>query len=203
MPPRQYTIDKPLFKKCYGISPQDNPNHHQYVRIKHSTGRSPDLTLHDGPDNQAPITAVAHILKTHVGFKIGLGDPGDANAMIWEDVKHANKLRTNFAWSMELPLRRGSGIFTDSMAEAQSHKRRTAFMWKRTRSVAVDGGTIHALSTRSWKLLDEDENLLAVFTSNISRGQAGVLQVNVDFGKEFDVMVLMTLLAVYERGRRQ
>lgn len=122
--------------------------------------------------------------------------------MTWEDMKHANKLRTNFAWSMELPLRRDSDVSADTMGETQ-YKRRTSFMWKRTRSVAVDDGTIHALSTRNWKLLDEDENLLAVFTSNISRGQAGVLQVNVDFGKEFDVMVLMTLLAVYERARRQ
>ncbi|OAQ58525.1 hypothetical protein VFPPC_14898 [Pochonia chlamydosporia 170] len=201
MPSRQYVIDKPLFKKSYGISPKSSPDHRQYARIRHSTGASPDIALHDGSDSQSPVIAVAYIMKTQLGFKIGLGDPKDAHAMIWEDMKYANKLRTNFAWSMELPFRRDS-ISTNNTND-EEHARRPDLMWKKTRSVAVDEGSIHAMSTRNWKLVDQDENILAVFTSNISRGQAGTLQVNVDFGKEFDTMILMTLLALYERSRRQ
>ncbi|KAK2594470.1 hypothetical protein QQS21_007817 [Conoideocrella luteorostrata] len=198
--PRQFIIDKPSFKKEYGISPRHNPSYRQYVRLRvAATSSYPDLTLHDGVNAQAPVVGVAYIVKFKVGFKIGLGDPTNVSSMIWEDLKSENKLNSAFGWSMELPLPQDS--VTDSTNWAACERR--SFMWKRTRRVAVDGVSIHAISMRNWKLVDDEGKLVAVFTNNISRGQAGTLQMNVDLGDAFEKMALMTLLAVYERMRRQ
>lgn len=208
---KQFIIDKTIWKPSYTISlADDDAQHRKFVRIT-TIGSSPDVTIHDGPTQEAPILAVAHMTSGRADFKIGLGDPVDANSVVWEDLKHLNRIMTRYAWAMDLPL-----------ANDAPKEERKPFTWKRTRSVTADGAEMSALAIRNWKLVagddagdgdgaDADDGsdesadrnaILAVFTHSRVRGRAGVLQINVDHGTEFETMVMITLLSLFERARR-
>ena len=148
--------------------------------------------------------------KSHIG--------GD---MVWEELRMDTSNGSRHSWSMILP----SGDEGDGVYEyrGRSVHRRT-FVWKRTHAVAVDGMNIAPLSTRNWKLVEhlaadsapdaggrpdsageahEDKTapVLAVFTTSTKRGRCGVLQINVNYGGQFDTILLMALLTLYCSGR--
>ncbi|KND86110.1 hypothetical protein TOPH_09267 [Tolypocladium ophioglossoides CBS 100239] len=197
--PRIFKIDRPLFKHRYDAHPSDG-GASLYVHNRPITNNLPDLTLHGGPDAASPVVAVCHMLHFSQNFKIGLGDPSAADdAVRWEDMIKANVSGTRHCWAMDLPALSSGGDMARRM-----------FVWKRTRKVAVEGMKTSGLSPRNWKLLEDvdgggegEGEVLAVFTSDISGGKAGALQVNVDFGGEWESMVLITCLALYERSRRR
>lgn len=95
----------------------------------------------------------------------------------------------------------------------QQRRRRIALVWTRTRSVVVDGVTRPPLSTRNWKLTEtslaggeadakvDSGVVLAVFTTTTQMGKCGNLQINVDYGRGFDLMVWVTCLSLYSSGR--
>ena len=179
-PVSRYTVCKPTFKHSYHITSETSQR--KYVRTRAGTS-APGLTLHDGPDETAPVLAVVHGIKSQSNLKIGLGDPEDPNAVTWEYLHHDNAIKTKFSFEFEV-----------------DHVRKR-FTWKRTRTEAVEGGTIVRMSPNNWKLVG-DEEVLAVFTSDKAVGIAGVLQVNVDHGVEFATMVLISVIALLERARR-
>ncbi|UNI15652.1 hypothetical protein JDV02_002163 [Purpureocillium takamizusanense] len=207
--PRRYTIDRPrsLLENYYGVSPEGSNDDGQrlYVRRRAASRTNPDLVLYDGPSDECPVRAVSHILALSPRFKLGLGDPADANAVVWEDMSRPLGLANNFSWSMMLHV-------PDDVS-GRRHEERRWFVWKRTRHVTADGMAKSALSSRNWKLLDGGQGerggggggptVLAVFTGVIKRGLCGTLQVNVDYGAEFDTMVFITCLSLYERARRE
>lgn len=56
----------------------------------------------------------------------------------------------------------------------------------------------------NYKLVDaQTDQLLAVFTSSWSMRKCGMLQINVQYGKDFETMAFITCLSLYERARRQ
>ncbi|KAL3953013.1 hypothetical protein ACCO45_012956 [Purpureocillium lilacinum] len=199
--PRRFTIDRPrsLLEYYYGVSPEGSEDQRLYVRRRAASRTNPDLVLYDGPNDQFPVRAVSHILTMSPRFKLGLGDPADENAVVWEDMTRPLGLANNFSWSMLL----------HAPANGSGRAERRSFVWKRTRHVTADGMAKSALSSRNWKLLegragaDRDGTVLAVFTGVIKRGLCGTLQVNVDYGADFDTMVFITCLSLYERARRE
>ncbi|POR35321.1 Uncharacterized protein TPAR_04522 [Tolypocladium paradoxum] len=194
--PRIFKITRPLFKHRYDARPNDGAAS-LYVRTRPLTNKLPDLALHSGPDETFPIVAVCHMPHFSLNYKIGLGDPSAAHdAVRWEDMIKANLPGTWHTWAMDL-MNPGGDIT------------RRQFVWKHTRKVAVEGMKTSGLSPRNWKLLEDvdgegkgEGDVLAVFTADLSRGRAGALQVNVDFGRGWENMVLITCLALYERSRR-
>lgn len=175
------------------------------------TPRKPDITLHRGPDDgpSSPAVACCYIPSMTRTFRVGLGDAVNAQELVrWEEMRQKGLSMARFAWSMNLP-----------------GGERPELMWKRTSHHAVDGKKANALSSRNWKLVkvgdgpdaardlqddsisDEHDpktgEILAVFTSagGITT-VCGTLQVNVDWGSAFDYMVLVTLVAMYERLKR-
>ena len=76
-------------------------------------------------------------------------------------------------------------------------------MWKRTRHVGVDESKPR-LSSRNFKLVDERTNeVVAVFTSDLSLNKCGRMQIRADFGESFDTMVLLSYVSIYEKARRR
>ena len=92
-----------------------------------------------------------------------------------------------------------------SVPLADGRLERRWFLWKRTHSVGADGDSPSAFSSRNYKLEDElTGQIVAVFTSSSykSMRKNGKLQVAAGYGPDFDLMVLITSLAMYEKTRR-
>lgn len=83
---------------------------------------------------------------------------------------------------------------------------RKAFVWKRTNHTPIGDDMPSTLSTKNFKLIDEHtEELVAVYVNNGVKSweKCGKFQINVDYGAQFDVMVLITGLSLLEKERRR
>ncbi|OJJ41203.1 hypothetical protein ASPWEDRAFT_34701 [Aspergillus wentii DTO 134E9] len=132
-------------------------------------------------------------MKSSSLLKIGLGDPDDPNAMIWEEMTKQTWDHSNYRWEMTIHPPSG-------------HPERRSFLWKRTHSVGVEESMPAKLSQRNFKLVDERTGeLLAVYANNGAKSwkKAGKLQINKDFGRDWDTMVLLTGLSLLEKERRR
>ncbi|UNI15558.1 hypothetical protein JDV02_002083 [Purpureocillium takamizusanense] len=151
------------------------------------------------------------------------GAKSDSSAdTVWEELHMDTSNGSRHSWSMVLLPDDGEGGGGQGDGRRALHRR--TFVWKRTHAVAVDGMQIAPLSTRNWKLvekLDADDALggadrrdsageahedktnpvLAVFTTSTKRGRCGVLQINVNYGGQFDTILLLALLTLYCSGR--
>lgn len=157
-----------------------------YVRCSSFTIGKPDVTYHAGETDQAPIAAVCKFINFSRHCKVGFGDANDAN-IVWEDLKRY-KLTTHYQIEMTL-----GGA-------------RKAFVWKRTNHTPVGDDMPSKLSTKNFKLIDEQtEELIAVYVNNGVKSweKCGKFQINVQYGTEFDVMVLITGLSLLEKERRR
>lgn len=186
--PRQFKINRSPLNRHYDIHSSDG-QHLFHVDQSSFTRNKPDLALHRGPDARAPVVAVSHMPRLSGDFKIGLGDPEQPGAVCWEDMTKENLMATEHRWAMTLAGDPG----------ARKH-----LVWKRTRSVAVDGSSVSFMSPRNYKLLDAGTNeVVAVFTSDRGYKTCGVLQINATWGHDFDLMVFITCVSLYEKARRR
>ncbi|KAJ5998168.1 hypothetical protein N7522_009828 [Penicillium canescens] len=145
------------------------------------------LTYHAGETEDAPITAVCKFINFSRHCKVGLGNPDDPN-VAWEDLTR-HKLTTHYRF--EITLDTGE---------------RRAFIWKRTNTVGIGEEKPSKISSKNFKLQDEQtEELVAVYLNNgmKSRKKSGKFQINVDYGAVFDTMVIITGLGLLEKERRR
>jgi hypothetical protein len=158
-----------------------------YVRCSSFTIGKPDLTYHAGETDKAPIAAVCKFINFSRHCKIGFGDSNNPN-IVWEDLMRY-KLTTHYRIEMTLD----GGV-------------RKGFVWKRTNHAAIGNEMPSKLSTKSFKLIDEQtEELVAVYVNNGVKSweKCGKFQINVDYGTQFDIMVLITGLSLLEKERRR
>lgn len=219
----QYTITGPSRdaipqgQDTMGAGEDEQQEQHLFVRLRPAINKSPFIVVHDGPDATSRIAAVSHLPPFTKHFQIGLGDPAAATGvskkqvtdMRWEELRMAHSSGKKHTWAVDVG---GEGGGEDG-----GPRRRLALTWTRTRSTTVDGMTRPPLSTRNWKLTEEPSStenssamlagdgavpaVVAVFTSSTQRGLCGHLQVKVDYGREFDLMVFVTCLSLYSSGR--
>jgi hypothetical protein len=158
-----------------------------YVRCSSFTIGKPDLTYHAGENEDAPVTAVCKFINFSRHCKIGFGDHKDPN-IVWEDlIRH--KLTTHYRFELTLP----SG-------------ERKAFVWKRTNSVGIGEEAPSKVSSKNFKLLDDQtEELVAVYLNNGIKSwkKCGKFQILVDYGQVFDTTVFITGLSLLEKERRR
>ncbi|RDW61232.1 uncharacterized protein DSM5745_10730 [Aspergillus mulundensis] len=189
---RVYHIYHTPIRYDYRVS-DVNKNHLYYVYNSHLKPLKADITLHAGENSKEPVAGVCKFLHLSRHCKVGLGDPQHAGAMIWEDLQCQNLALSKYRWPMSVPM-------------ADGRLERRWFVWKRTHSVGADGESPLLFSLRNYKLIDEQNGkVVAVFTSNSFKSvrKNGKLQVAVGYGPEFDLMALITLLAMYEKVRRR
>ena len=102
--------------------------------------RAPDIVLHSGETKGHPIVAVARF-RCSRHLRLGLGDPADELAMVWEEMKNMEKLGHSL-YRLEVTNNEPGGL----------EERRT-IAFKRTR--AKEDGVINKLSCMNYKLVDE------------------------------------------------
>ncbi|KAJ5678600.1 hypothetical protein N7462_006844 [Penicillium macrosclerotiorum] len=189
---RLFDIYKPAFRRHYEVKSTDDQCLY-YGDISSFTRNKPDLTLHAGTGDQAPVVAAAKFIKLSGQYKLCLGDPNDMNNAQWEDMTKDRSLHPRHRFEMTIP----SYIVPD-----QSERR--AFLWKRTRSVIADGAKPLRLNMRNFKLIDaRTEKVVAVFTRERSFSKCGRLQIQENYGENFETMVLISCISLYERLRRR
>ncbi|RAK77118.1 Zn(II)2Cys6 transcription factor [Aspergillus fijiensis CBS 313.89] len=180
---RRYKISNTAWRHHYNVKLADDQQIYR-VRVSEFRPKKPDLTFHAGMDDSGPIVAVAKFQHFSRGIHIGLGDPQAPSEMVWEDLTGQSKSHSKYRWEMEVPTSTGP--------------RRQSFLWKRTHHVGLEGHTWTRLSNRNYKLVDEQSgNILAMFMTNVaSYKESGMLQLHVDHGQQFDLMVLATVLSL-------
>lgn len=214
---RIYAIHKPALKNQYTIHgpSRDTKKTDEtiFAKLRPALNKSPFIIIYDGPDASCPVAAVSHLPPFARHFAIGLGDstaPDKQVAdMVWEELHMAHSSGKKHTWSMDVA---GDGDGGGGSVGVDRRRRRLSLVWTRTRSVTVDGMTRPPLSTRNWKLTEpvpagdhvareEKQPILAIFTTSTQMGKCGNLQVNVDYGREFDLMLFVTCLSLYFSGR--
>lgn len=208
---RIYAIHKPALKQhctITGPSRDGQAQEHLFTELHRSLTKTPLVAVHDGPDGQAPVVAVSHLPPFAKHFQIGVGDPTAAQKQVtdmqWEEMRMAHPSGKKYTWA--------ANVAGDEDGDGAGQPRRMALAWTRTRHATVDGMKRPPLSTRNYKLtetadgdgeedVDGRARILAVFTSSMQRGCCGHLQINVDRGREFDLMVWVTCLSLYALGR--
>ncbi|KAI9367167.1 hypothetical protein BJX61DRAFT_343719 [Aspergillus egyptiacus] len=189
---RLYHIYHSQFRYDYRVTDAEKI-HLYFVCNSQMTPGKPDLAVHTGKDSRAPVAGVCKFIHFSRHCKVGLGDPQQVpGAMVWEDLQGQNLTMTKYRWQL-------------SVRVADGGLERRSFLWKRTQSVGAAGDSPSVLSVRNFKLVDElTGQVVGVFTSSgLSMRKNGKLQVATEYGPDFELMALITLLAMYERFRRR
>jgi hypothetical protein len=189
---RVYNIVNPMLHRHYEIKSADDQSL-LYGEISLFTPNKPDLTLRAGASSQAPIVAVSNFLKLSGNYKLGIGNPDGVSSVIWEDMTKELIHKTRYRFEM-----------TVQHQSDQTQTERRSFLRKRTRSVGVGDSAPSKWTTQNYKLVDEHtEQILAVFAGAKRPGRVGELQIRVEYGTEFDRMVLISCLSLCEKARRR
>ncbi|KAM0255605.1 hypothetical protein ACHAQJ_005609 [Trichoderma viride] len=192
---RLFQIVRPAFKHNYQIVPEGEEEPRYKVKSRLYPRNAPDLALHSGPDLTTPILATCYMPNFTRHCKIGFGDPNGTEPLIWEDFVRSKRGSSE---------RNISVSFSGDNIDSETGKgEREQFTWKRTSHVSVPGKKFHSKNGRNRKLIDEQGEVVAIFTSDNKIGNTGWLQINVDRGRDFDVLVMITALAICEKIRRQ
>ncbi|CAG9956817.1 unnamed protein product [Clonostachys rosea f. rosea IK726] len=141
--------------------------------------------------NHNDIVLAAGRLSTSSSFKIYLGDPKCYfeeydKSLPWEKM---NIERPESTWSLDFP---------------DSDLRRD-FIWKKTRRIVVDGvERASRLWAQNWKLTsaNDPDDVLAIFTGALGLSRGGTLQINMDWGVQFEHMVLITLVCQFSKHKQ-
>lgn len=163
-----------------------------YVRTITFTFGRPEITFHAGKDRSGPIVAVANFLKFSSNSKLGLGDPDNVRDIVWEDLTKESKDHSRYR--IEINITSDSG------------PQRKGFLWKRTRSVGVDGSKPVFLSSMNFKFVDEQTGeVIGAFANNGIKSwkKQGKFQLNKSYGKDFETFFLLSGLTILERTVRR
>ncbi len=186
----QYCINRNSFGNHYDVESIEGEALY-YAEQMRLSSQKPDLRLHRGGDKSGPIVAVSHMPYLSTSFKVGIGDPDGSGSMLWEEVRKPGFSSRGNRWAADVVMER-------------NETKRMNLNWKTTASVGADGMTVPWSSSRNFKLVNDDTNeVIAIFTSDRSYKKCGVLQINVDYGESFEVMIIITCMTVYENAKRE
>lgn len=151
----------------------------------------PDMTLLAGPDDKSShAVACAYRPGFSRTFRIGLGDAIHAKDHVtWGEMKYESFFSKTLLWTFNLPSGKSLRL-----------------KWSPTSHHAVDGKKPSRIGGTNWKLVDANgpgDTILSVFTGRSGPSRTcGTLQINVNWGRDFDYLVLMTVVAMYDKVKR-
>ncbi|KAJ5558048.1 hypothetical protein N7535_009538 [Penicillium sp. DV-2018c] len=177
-PAAKYIITHSFWKHHYDVSaPNNTPLFH--VENSSFTPGKPELTFHRGSNSRGEVVGVCKFRHFSSDCEVGLGDPARPGKMDWEYLHKKGFLERAFWFRMQM----------------DDGSKRT-FIWKRTHSLG-NGHENH-------KLVEESsQTVMAVFSAgSIFSKTTGDLDIYVNPSSRFNMMVLITGIAVVERARR-
>jgi hypothetical protein len=173
----KYIVTHSFWRHNYDIS-TTNKVHLFHVANSSLTPGKPDLTFHASSDNNGPIAGVCKFRHFSSDTEIGLGDPSAPGSMEWEYLHRQGFTKRQFWFRMH--LEDGS---------------KQTFTWKRTHSL----GSGH----ENYKLVEESsKTVVAVFSSGGVFSKSSSLEIYFNLGTRFNLMGLLSIIAVVERSRR-
>ncbi|KAJ5121096.1 uncharacterized protein N7515_009057 [Penicillium bovifimosum] len=177
-PGAKYIITHSFWRHHYDVSAPNN-THLFHIENSAFTPGKPDLTLHRGSNSHGPVVAVCKFRHFSSDCEIGLADPTRPGKMEWGDLHKKGFLERSYSFRMRMD----DG--TDK-----------TFIWKRTHSLG-NGHENH-------KLVEESsQTVMAVFSAgSIFSKTAGDLDIYVNPSSLFNLMALITGIAVVEKTRR-
>ncbi|KAJ6015830.1 hypothetical protein N7540_010421 [Penicillium herquei] len=210
----QYAITHSLFRHDYDII-SANGKHSYHVDNSHLTPGKPDLTFHEG-DAKGPIAGVCKYRHFSSDAIIGLGDPTHPHRMSWEHftregllscrysfrVKLGGGRARTFTWRYNNQMSCSSGDLSSrssSTSPSQSPSRSSSRSSSRSRSSSSSTNP-----TEKLELVHEStQEVIAELSSGTSFfRKAGQLNIYKSYGTQFDLLVLVTGLALQEKLRR-
>ncbi|QGA16461.1 hypothetical protein EYB26_004128 [Talaromyces marneffei] len=176
--PRQFIHSKS------SISTEDG-QHLFYIKNSSWPSSRPDVALHSGRDKRSPVAAVCE-LNTWSDDKIALGDPSKTGVK-WIRFERHSTFKLEYQWSF---------IVSDIGQQT--------FAWKHTHSEGIDDHKLNGFSSGNYKMVETRTNrVIAVYNNgSIFSGRSKKFQINVNYGSDFDVLVLLTGCALLEKARR-
>jgi hypothetical protein len=191
-PITQYTITRGVFRSSYDITTTGQHGQPLYhVDNSHWTPGKPDLTFHAGANTTGPIAGVSKYRHFSSDTEIGLGDPSQPHAIEWF------RLNRDSIMSGRYSIRITLGITTtgrNNVNNNQQQQQPRTFTWKRTRALSRHSGGL--------KLVDESDRVVAVFGSGGSFSTSGQMDIYVQYGERFQLLVLVSGLALREKLAR-
>ncbi|KAJ5951715.1 uncharacterized protein N7479_010128 [Penicillium vulpinum] len=178
-PATQYLITHSFWRHNYDVS-TINKTHLFHVANSSLTPGKPDLTFYRSSDSNGPIVGICKFRHFSSDSEIGLGDPEWPNKMDWEYLHKQGFMKRTYWFRMQL----------------EGGTKQT-FTWKRTHSLG-SGRDNH-------KLVEEtSQTVVAVFSSGgIFSKTTGYLDIYLDLGPRFNLMALISGIALVEKVRRQ
>lgn len=160
-----------------------------YVDNSVFTPKKPDVTLHAGSEKtDLAVGACKWSSMYSMDVLVGFGDyRTNESSVEWEGMKNQKRFHTMWRWQLDRPD-----------APSQS------FIWQRARKEDVEDA--NKLSTKNFKLIDEQSGAtVAVFGSNRYKSwkKLGKFVILADYGGKWELMVLLTGLALIEMSRRR
>lgn len=169
----QYQISEDSWNHHFNVVTSGH-KHPLYIAVSPS---EPAITVYDGTSIDAPVLGLATFHRFSSNCDVRL----DADKH-WTSLTKKGLMSMSPTFSFEAPLRGEPCRLT----------------WKKTRSWGS-----HRSPYGNLKLVDDDQNVLAVFSAGPVSGVTGTLEMQADLGEEAHRTFLLTVLAVRERQRRQ
>jgi hypothetical protein len=176
-PTVQYKITRGVFRSSYDITSNGQPLYH--VDNSHWTPGKPDLTFHTGTSTTGRIAGVSKYRHFSSDAEIGLGDPSQPHTMEWFSLNRDSLMSVRY---------------TIRMPVSSSDQQPRTFTWKKTRALSSHSGGL--------KLVDESDRVVAVMSGGRFSSTAGLLDIYVQYGERFQLLVLVSGLAFREKLAR-
>ncbi|KAH7324901.1 hypothetical protein B0I35DRAFT_476103 [Stachybotrys elegans] len=185
---RRFEISKPPRAKRWDVTVRDPESELEGYRADVANWSSTALQLRIGFDDTAPVIAVCRLATLFQKYRFGLGDPDMPAKVYWEEMTQPTMLNNSYEWSMDMP----------------STGYRRSMLWKPTRKVRIEGVEASTWG-QHYKLGDKTSDaVLAIYTVTSTTGPVrGDLQINIDEGGDFEILVVLSLLAILESSRRE
>ncbi|KAJ5227283.1 uncharacterized protein N7469_007289 [Penicillium citrinum] len=178
----RYNINSTYWKRHYVVSGQNTI----YVKNSKITPGKPDLTFHGG-DSHDPVIGIVKFRHISADIKIGLHD-NNSECLCWKSLSRVERGKFQYSFTHELE----NGALE-------------TFTWDANHQLSFTrAGSMELIHDRTGDVVAIFANYSAVYpptTEEESEGQ--VLEVRMDIGESFHLMVLVTCLALYEQMRRR
>lgn len=184
---RRFEIDRKVFSSHYKAKAliDGRKFHAENTSLKTGVFEKPEIALQDAANKR--VLAACQFGQWSSSMAVCLGDPKD-KSVNWEPIRKENTFKAiDYSWD------------TRHASDTEM-----SLKWKRTKVETVDGLKNNGDRFRNLKLIDRRTGeVFAVYQYGRGWHGVGTLEIRPDFGEDFDMMVLVTCMAMFEKMWRR